>query len=248
MNSEFQNTLNKYCIINRRYELNRRNELIDEINFFDSFPYIEFEYLKTAWDNSLLEISSKEIIFNSYHLITRKGKIEISKKLKQFNYNSSDLFTYLNSSLQQMDLTPEGEIIERKLRNILARRYQKLIKSEIKILCNQQKLKDYKINNLKNKIISFIGFSFVPTILILFFFGSRIRDGFTTVDVLTERIYNREIYEFDGSICRDGSISRSQGRGSCSWHNGVSREFFKGEHKKSRKECENEAKVRSWIE
>ena len=105
-----------------------------------------------------------------------------------------------------------------------------------------------KLNKIKSKIISGITIAFIPIVIVGFLFGSRIIDGFTSVYVLTERIYEREVYEFNGSICRDGSTSHSQGRGTCSWHDGVRYKFYKGQHKKTKNECRIEAKKRSWIE
>ena len=105
-----------------------------------------------------------------------------------------------------------------------------------------------KLSRVKEKIVSGIATAIIPVIIVGFFFGSRIRDGFTSVDVLTERIYEREIYEFSVSICRDGTTSHSQGRGTCSWHNGVRYKFYKGEHKLTKQECRNLAEERSWID
>ena len=105
-----------------------------------------------------------------------------------------------------------------------------------------------KRKNIIDSIKAWTTLSLFPLIFITIFFGSRIRDGFTTVDVLTERIYERSVYEYNGSKCRDGTNSRSQGRGTCSWHGGVRFKFYKGQHKKSRKECRIEAKELSWIE
>ena len=89
--------------------------------------------------------------------------------------------------------------------------------------------------------------SIVSLILITIFFGSRIRDGFTDVNVLTERIYESSVYEYNGSKCRDGTNSHSQGRGTCSWHKGVLFTFYKGQHKKNKSQCKLEARKRSWI-
>jgi hypothetical protein len=88
----------------------------------------------------------------------------------------------------------------------------------------------------------------IPIFFILLIFGSRIRDGFTGVNNLTERIYERNLYTFNGSKCRDGTTSQSQGRGTCSWHNGVQYKFYKGQPKKSRQQCRIEGKELSWVE
>lgn len=237
MNEEIQNNLNKYCIINRKYHL------LDETQFSSIFSNIKIEYLKKAWEYSYAEIQNKEII-TSYVELQKSRKKEFSNRLRKFNFNSSDLYFYLKSEFNVKELFFDDEHFERCIRNVLAKRHQRIIKAEIKKLKGQEKLKE-----VKDKIISIIAITFIPIFIVLFFFGSRIRDGFTSVDTLTERIYERAVYQFDGSICRDGKISHLQGRGTCSWHNGVVyRKFYKGQHKKSKKECRIEAEGRSWIE
>lgn len=86
------------------------------------------------------------------------------------------------------------------------------------------------------------------TIFATFFFGSRIIDGFTSVETLTERIHERSKHKFSGSKCNDGWTSFSQGQGACSWHNGVDYEFYKGEYTKTIDECRQEAEELSWLD
>lgn len=236
MIQEIQDKLNRYCLINRKYQL------LDESQFLSEFPNIESEYLKKAWKYSLDKIQNYEVIKDAKELPTGGEKI-ISNRLHRFNFNSSDLYYYLNSKFDVKELKHEDEIIERRLRITLAVRHQNILSSEINNLKRRQKL-----NEIKDKIVSGFKVIIIPLLIIGFLFGSRIRDGFTSVDVLTERIYEREIYEFNGSVCRDGWISNSQGRGTCSWHNGVRFKFYKGQHKYSKKECREMAKQRSWIE
>lgn len=236
MTSKIQDNLNKYCLINRKYQI------LNDTEFYSKFSNIKIEFLKTAWDYGLNEIQNDEIIKNAVEL-PKQGKKEIEKKLRKFNFSGSELFYFLNSKFEVNELKLDDGQIERRLRNILAIRHQKNLNSEIKKLNRKERL-----NEIKDKILSGILTSIIPLIIIGIIFGSKIRDGFTSIDVLTERIYEREIYEFNGSICRDGNISHSQGRGTCSWHHGVQYEFYKGQHKKTRSECRIEAKEISWIE
>ena len=176
-------------------------------------------------------------------MLFRSGEAEISLKLQKFNFESNDLYYYLNSKFDSKELKLDEEQVERRLRNILALRYQKIILDEINKLKRKEKLIQFK-----EKVFEIALASIFPIIIFSFFFGTRIIDGFTTVDVLTERIYEREIYEFNGSKCNDGSTSHSQGRGTCSWHGGVDYKFYKGEHKYTLEECRKKAKDLSWIE
>jgi hypothetical protein len=236
MNSEIQDKINRYCIINRKYQL------LDESSFKLKFRKFDIEKLNVAWEFGSKKIQNNEIIKDTKEL-PKNGRKEISKKLEKLNFNSNDLYIFLNSKFDEKELKLDEEQIERRLRNLIAQRHQKIILNEINKLISKQKL-----NQIKEKVVNIAFLSIIPILIITFFFGSRIRDGFTTVDVLTERIYEREIYNFSGSICNDGSTSHSQGRGTCSWHGGVAYKFYKGDHKYSKDECRKKAKEISWIE
>jgi hypothetical protein len=236
MNSEIQDKIIRYCIINRKYQL------LDESSFKLKFRKIDIEKLNLAWEFGSKKIQNNEIIKDTKEL-PKNGRKEISKKIEKLNFNSHDLYIFLNSKFDEKELKLDEEQIERRLRNLIAQRHQKIILNEINKLISKEKL-----NQIKEKVVNIAFLSIIPILIITFFFGSRIRDGFTTVDVLTERIYEREIYNFNGSICNDGSTSHSQGRGTCSWHSGVAYKFYKGDHKYSKEECRKKAKEISWIE
>lgn len=236
MNSEIQDKINRYSIINRKYHL------IDESSFYLKFNKFNIENLKLAWEFGYNKIQNNEIIKDTKEL-SKNGKEEVSKRIQKFNFESRDLFFYLNSKFDTKELKIDEEQIERRLRNIIALRHQKIIVNEINRLIRKDKL-----NQIKERFVGISIIAIIPIIIIVFFFGSRIRDGFTSVDVLTERIYEREIYKFNGSFCNDGSTSQSQGRGTCSWHDGVAKEFHNGEHIYTIDECREKAKKISWIE
>jgi len=237
---ELQNKLNKYALINRKYQL------FDKTQFLSTFSKIETEYLAKAWQYGSDEIQNKEIIKNANEL-PRKGKKEVSNRLLKFNSDTDDLFYYLNSKFDVKELKLDEEQIERRLRNTLAKRHQKILEAEIKKEERSRKIQE-KVTEVKRKVISGVMMAIIPVLIVGFLFGSRIIDGFTPVDVLTNRIYEREVYEFSGSICRDGSTSHSQGRGTCSWHDGVRHKFYEGQHKLTKQECRILAKERSWID
>ena len=99
-----------------------------------------------------------------------------------------------------------------------------------------------------------VGISIIAIAIILglnFVFAKRpILYHFYTVDKLTEIFYENKSNKrkFNGAVCRDGWISHSQGRGTCSWHGGVSYYFYKGNYIKTKEECRREAEKFSWIE
>jgi hypothetical protein len=112
------------------------------------------------------------------------------------------------------------------------------------------KLTEQRQNNIKgffNRNIILTAILMFLMIFGSFFFGGRIVDGFTSVETLTMKLHERSKYIFSGSKCNDGFISISQGQGSCSWHNGVTYEFYKGEYSKTLEECRTEAEELSWI-
>lgn len=236
MDFKIQKILWKYSEINRKYQLQSKEEL------FSNFSNVSNENLENAWKVGLEKIQNREIIKNTSQLPS-SGEFEIKQRLKEFNYNSQDLYYYLNSSFNVKELKLDEERIERRLRHILAQRHQKLLKNEIKNVRKKDRL-----DKIKDRICGLILQIVIVSSLVGYFFGEKIINGLTPVDVLTERLYNESVYTYNGSMCRDGTTSYSQGRGTCSWHGGVSYEFFKGEHKKTKNECRIEAKKISWID
>ncbi len=236
MSREIQFKLERYCLINRKYQLNNKN------HYLNTFSFLEKADLEKAWALSYEKIQNHEIIKDVKDLPI-EYEYEILNRLKDFNFNRHELYFYLFRKFDVKSLKLRDEQIERRIRNILALRHQNIIINEI-----EKTIKDDKIYSIRRKIASIAGYLFFSALVIAIFFGSIIRDGFTPVDVLTEKIYKKEIYLFDGSICRDGSISRSQGRGTCSWHKGVRKKFFKGEPKYTKKECRVMAIKRSWVD
>jgi len=82
-------------------------------------------------------------------------------------------------------------------------------------------MKYHSFISLRSKAVGF--FRKLRVVLLILgivglFFIPRIIDGLTPVEVLTEKIHEKSKYKFDGSVCNDGHISHSQGRGTCSWH------------------------------
>jgi hypothetical protein len=106
----------------------------------------------------------------------------------------------------------------------------------------QQKIKDFFNRNLTLTLVLMF-----TAIFGSFFFGSRVVDGLTPVDTLTQRLHERSKYKFSGCKCNDGWNSYSQGQGACSWHNGVRYEFIKGEYSKTLEECRLKAEEISWL-
>lgn len=251
MDNEIQKLLNQYCYILRKYNLKNKEEYIS------IFKDVELEILEKSGEYSLVKIRNRDIIKDTETLPVNAKKT-IRQKNKKIKKDVDSLYSYLKSEFDVRKLKYDEERIERKLRNRLAVIHQKKIKRSIdrKVRTRKRHEKTQKIvqktvdtiQKILRTITAVVIVAIIPALFIGLIFGGRIRDGFTSVDVLTERIYNREVYEFSGSVCQDGWISHSQGRGTCSWHGGVRYEFYKGQHKKTREECKKIAKELSWVD
>lgn len=241
---ELQLLLNNYCLILRKYNLYSK-----EI-FYTKFAEVDKQILDKAWEFSFKKIQNIEIIKNSSD-ISKNDEIIINGYVDNFEREYVDFFYFLNKPYDITVLNLAVENRDRRFRHIIAMKYSDVAENKIFQLVQvleELKNKQLKIKVFFDKLKGIAILSIFPFLFITVFFGSRIRDGFTSVDILTERIYEREVYKFNGSICRDGTTSRSQGRGTCSWHKGVSYKFYKGQHKKTMEECKIIAKDRSWIE
>lgn len=94
---------------------------------------------------------------------------------------------------------------------------------------------------------------FLVILFILFIagsiFGPRVIDGFTSIEVLEQRCLEESKFSYRvGAICQDGWRSSATGRGACSHHGGVKRWLYKEEYRKTKKECREYAKERSWLD
>lgn len=88
----------------------------------------------------------------------------------------------------------------------------------------------------------------VTVMVIVSYFVYALRDHFTPVDVLAERLHEQSRHRFTGSACRDGWLSHSQGQGTCSGHGGVEYKFEKDRYGKTLERCRKEAEEISWIQ
>lgn len=193
-------------------------------------------------DICLTKIQNKEIIkFNPRTSLDNPTQVD--REISRIGNDISTIFYYLNSEFDIKSLKHTEENIERRKRNILAVKYISLESKEINKLTEaRQTLKrPTKINYLRKirNVVIAIG-------IISLFFTPRIIDGLTPVEALANKIHEKSKYKFNGSVCNDGHISHSQGRGTCSWHGGVNYSFDKGDYSKSMDECVSEAKKVSW--
>jgi|GEM_PF-3395673 len=215
--------LEKRAIIYRKYNLG------DYSDFKVNLSKENNENLKLAWEFAFKKIQNSEIIKDGTELSFRHLN-GVQQKIKEFQ--DKDLFFYLNDSNDITKLQLDEEKIERRFRNYLAKKY--IESFETKKVQRKEKIKVY----FKLLLLAIL--------IIVVFNLKTIKNGLTPISTLTEQIHENSKRKYNGAICNDGSISRSQGRGTCSHHGGVRYYFYKGEYSKSYKECLIEAKLKSW--
>ena len=251
--TDIQNKLNQAAIIVRKYQLG------NEDWFISKFYTVHISRLNTAWTLAERKIQNREIIKNASHLSVEEANMA-TLKADNYDNNSIKLYEKLISKFDVKELKLTDENVERKVRNILALMFINNVSNEINEFVKKNN------NSLKNKALRFISkikYWLIWAAVIGVFLVPRVIEGLTppekllneylhdkyssiksstiNVDVLTNYLHEDSKYEFDGSICRDGTTSHSQGRGTCSWHGGVRYEFYKGEYSKSIDECRQDA-------
>lgn len=233
---EIQDKLNTCALIVRKYNLG------DSKYFFAQFPDIDRSVLDTAWAFGLKEIQNKEIIKDASFL-TSDGIEQVNKKISSFTNEVNTLYHYLKSEFDVKKLKLTDENIERRSRKLVADRYLQLVAKDVSELSIKE------TNSIKLKKVTFrttLKYVLILLVIVGAFFTPRIIDGLTPVGILAEKIHEKSKYKFDGSKCNDGTISHSQGRGTCSWHKGVDYKFYKGDYSKTIEECREEAIKLSW--
>lgn len=244
MKDNVKSYLERYSLISRKYNLKNKAD------YLTSFSKIDVEILENAWLHGLKEIRHEEIIKDASCNFTIEQKSIINNRsIVMMLKNHQKIYSYLNSSFEPKKLKLSDENIERRFRYNIAIKYLQLIELEIDQLRKEQllpnKAKKIVLNaydSIKAPISIFICILLISSP----FWFSTVRDGLTSVEKLTVRIHEKSKYTFDGAICNDGWVSHSQGRGTCSWHDGVDFYFYDGEYGKSIEECRKEAIKKSW--
>jgi len=241
-----QDKLNICATIVRKYNLGKNKllnfDLEDEEYFNRRFIKIDKRLLQNAWSHAQMEIQNNEIIKDAKYLDSNETA-EVNKRINSLDNSNDKLLYFLKSSFDVKSLRLSNENIERRTRRIIADRYLDLEVKEITGLSAQN------INTRKAKTVNFLGKLKTTGIcigIVTIFFIPRIIEGLTPLNVLTEKIHEKSKYKFNGSVCNDGHISRSQGRGTCSWHGGVDYKFTKDDYSKTLEECRVEAIKLSW--
>jgi hypothetical protein len=235
--AQIQNNLNSSALIIRKYNLGKKKY------FFEANIKSDFDQLNQAWNFAERTIRYKEIIKDDSGLsLSELRKVE--EKVKTFTDNPQFLYQYLNSSYDSKIINASEKYVEQRVRIIIAKKYVYLISIEISRLSDRYKLYHNPKYSYYRKMIKVLLITIIFDLLI----SERIIEGFTPVNELTNKIHEESKYKYSGSICIDGTISSSQGSGSCSWHGGVAKEFNAGEYSKSIDQCRKEALKLSWIE
>jgi len=230
--SKVENLLEDAAIVIRKYALG------DFEYFHSQFRKYDKDLLENCWEKTK-RVQHKDIIKDTNEI----DKDDLLIVQNRYNQTIKEL-SYLRSTLLYKTFDPKKlhlkkENIERRLSNLLAKEFIEVTKKELT-----------KIGTIKYKI-SFNIFKyrtpFFFSFLFVLIFNKPIFDRLTPVDKLAEKIHERSKYKYSGAKCNDGTTSKSQGRGTCSWHGGVDYYFYKGDYKKTIEESYIEAKDISWI-
>lgn len=237
-NEQVQQKLDSIALVARKYNI------YDKSSFDTKYQFVHATLKEKAWAYALSKIQNREIIKNASTINEEEKKVAISKASK-FSDDTHTLYSYLNQHFNPKDLRLTDENIERCLRNILAKRYVAAVDKEI------QEILPKLTSTIKNRSSTFLH-KFKTAFIILGIIGvfsiPRIIKGLTPVETLAERIHEKSKRKFNGAVCNDGSISHSQGRGTCSWHGGVDYYFYEGDYTKTMEECRAEARKISWLD
>lgn len=235
----FHKLLDRYTYVTIRYKLADQNTYIQYLN---TYPRA---WINESWGRVNLELHSNEVVSDAkYENHINKSTLE--NEIIKAGSSLNEWYIYLCEPFTGDKEDWGNELAIRRARHQIAMQFYSTASVElIKCFdqCNSYKEK-HNNNDNKEKIIIAIYILFLLSIP----FWSRIKDGFTSVDILTEKIYHESRFGFNGAICRDGWISHSRGRGTCSHHGGVRYYFTKNDHQISREEAREEARKRSWIE
>lgn len=233
--NEFYQKLLKAAFIIHCYSIG------DEFYFYLRFSRIEKSVLQEIWKVA----SSRQPFVTHYELIDESEKTIVRKKAWTFRGDSKVIYDYLSKPLQD---NSKGFSVECELRRVLAIRYIDSVgyslyngpggipKSFLSALIKR-----------KQKIANGVMLGLLIFGVVALFSLPRIIDGFTPVRTLAREYYEDSRYKFSGAICRDGWISHSRGRGTCSHHGGVREYFDEGEHRQTYEECLRRARERSWV-
>lgn len=251
---KIQENLNRCALIIRKYNL------ADKQYFLSLFQDFSKSSLETSWTLAIENIQKKEIIKDAPVSFTILYKTEIDSALINFGDNVDAIYRFLNSNFDIKALKFRDEIIQRRIRNKLAKVYLNKITIDTKRL-NFEKQSSYSIR-FKN-VVKKYALLIAIFLLIAAFSTPRIIEGLTPTESLLNKyihekyksikgvsinknilgnyLYEDSKYKFSGAICNDGWISHSQGRGTCSYHGGVAYYFDEGTSRKSLNECRQEA-------
>jgi len=228
------------AVLIRKYNLG-------DLEYFKSrFHPVDDLLIAKAWENAQLKIQNREIIKDAQN-IGRHEHQTAEDKFKSFDKQKTKLNSYLLQNFDPKELKLSAENTERRFRHLLALEYVELASVDLK------KLSHAKTLSFKERVSNLIARYFLIILVIGgtgIFVAPKIIDKFTDPNKLGLKLYEskKNRYQFNGSICNDGWTSHSQGRGTCSHHNGVDYEFYKGDYIKSLEVCVEEAKKISWID
>jgi len=225
--------------------------------------------IEESWNLALNEIQNREIVKDANTSLSEWQLNRINEIVNNFSKIPNDQYRFLISPFNPKDFNLSDEVIQRRIRHIIAEKYLEYIINELnKVHLNRYniffKRVEFFIITLARRIFRFILISFGILTVIAIIFSNAIIQGLTppekllnkylesqypliderpiTENVLANYFHENSKYEFSGAVCNDGWISHSQGRGTCSHHGGIQYYFYEGQYSKTIEECKSNAK------
>jgi hypothetical protein len=213
----------------------RKYQLCDAAGFRLYFPKVSDRLLQASWVEAKQKVRHKDIIKDADGLDMTEI-FEAERAAATIPTDESEMHRYLHMEFNPKLLNRKEEQIQRRSRHLVAKRY-----------VDFQQRKVYAQLRARKRRRFLVGVSLGSSLAVALF-GSRIWDGFTPVNELTQRLYDRSIARLDSTVCNDGWTSPSQGQGACSHHGGIRQKFSRSVHTKTLQECRVEAEVLSWMD
>lgn len=235
----FHEMLDRYSYVAVRYKL------ADRTGFTKSLAAYPKSWLTASWRRANSAMIKESFVADSRN-DNYINQAVLKHELSVAGDSIDTWYAYLKTPFLAEKWDWDTELAMRRARHQIASQFMGTATAELAKChndCTTPKERELKEERRLQRLALFV--------ILIFFslpFWPRIKEGFTSVDTLTEKIYQESRYGFDGAICRDGWTSHSQGRGTCSHHGGVSYYFSQDDYRMTREQARVEAHKRSWID
>jgi hypothetical protein len=250
-------------ILKKSAEIIRKYNIPYEEDYFKTLKGIQRKDLIVRNQFAYDKVKNKQIIKDASVTFTEQEETEILSRIEIFGNERNRIYTYLTNDFNVKTLKLKEENLERRVRQILAKRYLGLLLSDANRLIEIEenkaiskrfpivgKLANFIIQH-KLKLFFLLLFNLIVTPKIVDHLKPpdaiaqdiihekfpEIKSGSVTIEDLAHYYHWESKYKFSGAECNDGWESHSHGRGTCSHHGGIDHYFKEGDYRKTYDEC-----------